>query len=264
MFDRKNPGTTDTLMLNPGRMDSLRMDLDFLYDNFMSHDFAYKNNGRPIMALCNFDNKPADITSLQQFTNFLRGQHNVWIIGELPSNWTSPENWGYRDATTHGVVKADTIATLDAMYITDLQTNNYDRYQGLYSFLDYNYNYWKTRIEPLGKEYIPVIFPAFDDRIREPLSTQYFYPRWKDSNPVGQQAYVISSTQTGGTGISYNFSDIVKNPYQQFANVAKRNVGPSRIIMVRNWNNFDNGNSLEPTVEYGTDYLKYTKQFFKK
>jgi len=62
----------------------------------------------------------------------------------------------------------------------------------------------------------------------------------------------------------YNFSNITENPYKKYANVAKRNVGPSRIVMIYNWNDFAAGRNLEPVNEFGTDYLDYTKKFFKK
>jgi hypothetical protein len=280
LHDRSWKGANDTLMFNPERMDTLRTHIDSLYTHVMTHEFAYKKkDGKPVLLLCNFCNKHGDIakrasdsspkTALQQFIDFLRGENNkndMWIIGELPSNWSSPENWGWRGPDTQGVIKGDTISVLDAMYITNMDHNNYDRYLGEYSFLDYNYRYWQDRMKPLGKEYIPMIFPAYDNRVREPNSSAFLFPRWRENPAPGEaNTYVVSSIQAdGGSGAIYNFVNVKKNPYQEFANVAKRNVGDSRIIIVRNWNDFNDGNTLEPTEEYGTDYLYYTKKFFKK
>ena len=283
LHNRTGQGT-DTLQLNKLRMDTLRADFDSLYVHVMSKDYVYKNKntGYPTMILCEFTGKQGDITDLNAFVNFFRAENkftqkknDLFIIGELGGSvWTSPENWGWRaEGDKYGIFKADTISTLEAMYTNDLQHTNYDRYLGQYSFLDYNYRYWQNTLAPLGKEYIPTIYPAFDNRIREPNSTQFFIPRWREGVDT---AYIVSPIQEGiipgegfveelkGLGEQYNFSDIKKNPYQEWANVAKRNVGPSRIIMVRSWNDFGTGNTLEPTKEYGETYLDYTRRFFKK
>jgi hypothetical protein len=288
----------DTLMLNPGRMDTLRHDFDSLYVNVMQKQFAYKHRttGYPVAILCEFVNKRGDIINLKEFVNFFRKENmftgqpnNLFLIGELGGSiWTSPENWGWHPAPGqpghgYGVIRPDTIGALEAMYTNDYQHSNYDRYLGQYSFLDYNYTYWRSKLEPMGKEYIPTIYPAFDNRISDFASNQFFIPRWREGVDT---AYIVSSIQKGikaipslpaqqvnpngmrvgtvGTGNPYNFSDITKNPYQQWANVAKRNAGNSRIIMVRSWNDFQQGNTLEPTEEYGEDYLNYTKRFFKR
>ncbi|MCD7971648.1 MAG: hypothetical protein LUG18_03120 [Candidatus Azobacteroides sp.] len=252
----------DTLMYNPARMDTIVNDFDSVYNGIMTKNYAYKNknNGLPVMVLCNFVNQ-AQTPLLGEFTNLLRNKvnNNVWMMGELAGNWSSPERWGYRDETTKGYHVADTLAYFDAVFITDISTGNKDRYDGYYSLMDYNYRYWQERMKPLGKEYIPMISPAFDNLVNDPSSETYLIPRWNDET---NSAYVISGNQPDAP--SYNFSEIKKNPYQQFANVAKRNVGDSRIIIVYNWNNYTTGINLEPTVEFGDDYLRYTKEFFKK
>jgi hypothetical protein len=257
---------TDTMQYNAEKMDSLRRDFDSVYTNIMLHDFAYKkSDGTPVMVLCNFTNG-SQIPSLTNLVDFLKGsgvvQNKLWLMGELGGGWTSPERWGYNAAngyngTSQGYMRPDTIKSFDAFFITDISHNNYDRYYSQYSYLDYNYNYWQERMEPLGKEYIPTIQPGFDDRINNPASDRFFIARW---NADG--AYVLSSMVDGA--VQYDFSSITENPYKKWANVAKRNVGASRIVMVYNWNDFTSGRNLEPTEEFGTDYLEYTREFFKK
>ncbi|MDR1763098.1 MAG: glycoside hydrolase family 99-like domain-containing protein [Dysgonamonadaceae bacterium] len=259
-------GGKDTLQLNRAVLDSLRFDLDSVYTNVMMHDFAYKKaDGKPVMVFCNFTNT-AQIPRINDFITYLKSsqaiQNKIWLMAELGGGWTSPERWGYNaangyaDGPTAGYVKPDSIKPFDAFFITDISHNNYDRFYSQYSYLDYNYRYWQDRMKPLGKEYIPTVQPGFDDRVNTPASDRYLIPRWKDN-----QAYVISSAVTGQT---YNLSSFTENPYQKWANVAKRNVGESRIIMVYNWNDFASGRNLEPVTEFGTDYLLYTKVFFKK
>lgn len=249
------------------RYDSLKLDFDSIYHAFMVKPFAYKHKqtGNPVMVLCNFTQQ-GDITSAHKLTNDLRtiAGNKLWIMCEMAGNWTSPERWGYHakngysGATNEGWVQPDSIKSFDAFFITDIATGNKDRYDYFYSLMDYNYNYWQKAMEPLGKEYIPMIFPSFDNLVNDPLSNTYLLPRWKD----GSGAYVISGSEPEAP--KYNWSNVKENPYKTLANVAKRNVGPSRMVLVYNWNNFTGGINLEPTEEFGTDYLKYTKQFFKK
>lgn len=255
----------DTLQYNQIQMDSLSLDLDSVYKNVMLHDFSYKKpDGKPVMVITNFTNG-SQIPRLNNFINYLKGsetiQNKVWLMADLGGGWTSPERWGYNaangyDGPNEGYVRADTIRAFDAFFVTDISHNNYDRYYSQYSYLDYNYRYWQERMKPLGKEYIPTIQPGFDDRVNTPSSDRFLIPRWKDG-----KAYVLSSLADGG--LQYDFSSISENPYKKWANVAKRNVGQSRIVMVYNWNDFVNGQNLEPTKEFGTDYLEYTREFFK-
>jgi hypothetical protein len=249
-------------------MDSLRRDFDSLYQHVISHDFAYKkrDNNKPVMILTNFTNR-GHITSAYNFTNFLRGVGNdIWIMAELQGRLTSPERWGYHakngyeGAVSDGYVAADSIRAFDAFFITDVSTDMFDRNMSLYSFTDYNFLYWQECLAPLGKEYVPTVMPAFDNTVNDANSGTYIIPRW---NGQANSAYPLGAMKTE---INFNFSNVKKNPYQEFANVAKRTAdkNSSRIVIVYSWNNFVNGTSLEPTQEYGHDYLNYTKQFFKK
>ena len=258
---------TDTLLYNPAVMDSLRFDFDSLYTHVMTQPYAYKHkvNNKPVMVLTNITNT-GNIPSINRFTDFLRNtvNNNVWIMAELQGGWTSPERWGYHakngyaGAVNDGWVQPDSIKAFDAFFITDISTSNKDRYDGFYSFLDYNYNYWQKALAPLGKEYVPTIMPAFDNLVNNPLSNTYLIPRWNDASGP----YVLSGNLPDAP--KYNWSNIKENPYKTLANVAKRNVGPSRIVVVYSWNNFINGTNLEPTVKFGNDYLRFTKQFFKR
>lgn len=257
-------GTTG-LQDSPLHMDSLRYDFDSLYTHVITHDFVYKKaDGKPVMVFCNFTNA-TQIPRLNDFVTTLKSgtmQNNVWLMAELGGGWTSPERWGYHAANGYngpsdGYVKADSIKPFDAFFITDISHNNYDRFYSQYSYLDYNYRYWQQRMEPLGKEYVPTVQPGFDDRINTPGSDRYLIPRWKDG-----MAYVISASHEDSPG--YNLTSFTENPYKKWADVAKRNVGQSRIVMVYNWNDFGSGRNLEPVDEFGTDYLKYTKEFFKR
>ncbi|GHT73549.1 hypothetical protein AGMMS50262_04840 [Bacteroidia bacterium] len=268
------PGTNDTLMKDPFRMDTLRYWIDSIYNHVLAKDFNYHGkDGKPVMIINNFVNKPGEITDLKTFINEFRARNNnnIWLMGELPSNRTSPEMWGYRDETTKGVIKGDSISPFDALYIENITTGSFETWNGYYSFLDFNYNYWKERTNPRGTEYIPTIFPAYDNKVRQIkqdnqtfFDGDYVIARWKKDTNV---PYVISAGadyQSTGEPIALNLGWYKDNPYKILANVAKRNVGQSRIVMIYSWNDFRNGNNLEPMTEFGTEYLDYTKEFFKK
>jgi hypothetical protein len=261
-------GGKDTMQLMLPRMDSLRFDFDSLYTHVMMRDFAYKKaDGKPVMVASTYIlANTGQIPRVNDFITFLKNapsvQNNIWLMAELGGGWKSPEQWGYHakngyvGGPSSGYVKPDSIKIFDAFFITDITHNNYDRFYSQYSYLDYNYRYWQDRLKPLGKEYIPTVQPGFDDRINSPAGDRYLIPRWKE----GTGAYAISDS----LGTAYNFSSFTENPYQKWANVAKRNVGDSRMILIYHWNDFAGGRNLEPVTEFGTDYLRYTKQFFKK
>ena len=258
----------DSLQKRPDLMAPLLQDFDSLYQYVMSTPFGYRDaQDRVVMVLCNLTNQ-TNIHNLKDFADTFRNRPVVngklWIIGELGSNRTSPERYGYQDATTRGPVLGDTIGALDGFYITDIQNDNVDRQDGFFSFLDFNYNYWQERLRPLGKEYVPTIFPAYDNLVREPSSGNFVIPRYSEE----KGHYVVSAT-ANGKDVQYNFRQYNplnknENAYKTLANIAKRNVGPHRIIYLNSWNDFRNGNNIEPTLEIGEDYLNYTRQFFKK
>lgn len=258
----------DSLQLMPLQMDSLKRDFDSIYTHVMMKDYGYKKDGVPVMAFCNFTNG-SQIVRIKEFVNELKNtpavNNNVWIMADLGGGWSSPERWGYHakngynDGPTAGYARPDSIKAFDAFFITDTSHDNYDRYYSEYSYLDYNYKYWQERLLPLGKEYIPTIMPAYDDKVNAASSKKFIIPRW---NEAQKKAFAISSDLPDG--VQYNWSSVTENPYKKWANVAKRNVGPSRIVMIYSWNDYTNGRNLEPTEEIGTDYLKFTKEFFKR
>ncbi|MCS2303122.1 glycoside hydrolase family 99-like domain-containing protein [Bacteroides ovatus] len=52
--------------------------------------------------------------------------------------------------------------------------------------------------------------------------------------------------------------------YINFCNVAKRNIGSKNIVLVNSWNNYQKGTNLEPTEENKSEFLKITRNQFKK
>ncbi|MDR2474767.1 MAG: glycoside hydrolase family 99-like domain-containing protein [Bacteroidales bacterium] len=251
----------DTLLYMPARLDSTYRDVDSLYVNLMSKNLYYKGaDGNPVMVFSdNFTNR-ADIPYASTFVAKMReyvktkSGGTLWIIGELGGGWTSPEKWGFPpDSKKPYDGRGDTTAIFDALYNNNMTTNSYDRFYGYYSFMDFNFNYWQVRMTSIGREYIPCIEAAYDNYANDP----------KSSTIILHRCYDTSATKD--------------NVYWNLANVAKRNVGKSRIVIINSWNNYRIGSNLEPTVDapdkgdvanggykgFGELYLEYTRKFFK-
>jgi len=119
--------------------------------------------------------------------------------------------------------------------VNDWSTNMYDRYYAFFSFVDLNWANWKTTISKWNTDFVPCIFPSYNDRINSTSSYKYTFG------------------QDGET-----------TDYINFCNVAKRNIGSKNIVLVNSWNNYQKGTNLEPTEENKSEFLKITRNQFKK
>ena len=121
------------------------------------------------------------------------------------------------------------LKVMDAIVITTWNTSDYDRWWAFYSFVDLSYQNWKTTLEKMGVEFVPCIFPGFED-------------------PSSSSQRAIARTEAN---------------YIDYTNVAKRSMGEHQLVIVNSWNDFMKGTSLEPATEYGAKYLELTKKAFK-
>lgn len=119
--------------------------------------------------------------------------------------------------------------------MNDWSTNMYDRYYAFFSFVDLNWANWKATIAKWNTDFVPCIFPSYNDRINSTSSYKYTFG------------------QDGETA-----------DYINFCNVAKRNIGSKNIVLVNSWNNYQKGTNLEPTEENKSEFLKITRNQFKK
>ena len=197
-----------------------------LINNYVSTDAYYKIEGRPVVILSPLNLSSSTLNSINYklvadtLRSIMAGfGMNPYIIGELTTGWVAPIN--YPDS----VLKA-----MDAIVANTWSTNDYDRMFAFYSYSDLNYQNWKKTLESWDVDYVPTIFPGWN-------------------NPGTPAQYVIERSE--------------KN-YVDYMNVAKRSMGSERMVMINSWNDFNKGNSLEPTVEYGTEYLELTKRELKK
>jgi hypothetical protein len=124
------------------------------------------------------------------------------------------------------------IRMMDAVDLSNWATDVYDRAYFFPSFSDQNWKNWSDSTTTWGVDYVPVILPGYNDKVMTPASKLYNIDRSADF-------------------------------FTSYANVAKRNMGKKRMVLINSWNNFQLGTSLEPSIEYGTTYLDLTKSQFK-
>lgn len=146
-----------------------------------------------------------------------------FIIAEITSGWLAPQRY------------STVLKSFDAVVLSNWTCNGnygYDRSVFYPAFTDESFRNWKDSTTVWGNNFVPCISPGFDDKVMTPASKNFNLER---------------STQF----------------YIDNCNVAKRNMGTKRIVMINSWNNFQYGTTIEPTKEYGLEYLNITKSQFK-
>ena len=233
--------------------------LDSLKTVFFGEEFYYKVPGKgPLLGLENY-RKTNNVQSTVKDVREVLG--NVYLISPIPErgqDYTSiniiynMKNSLNVDGKTKDVYlfreNGEQFGTsqmpFDAMYQPSMLTGNYARHgednwrRNFFSIVDMNWKEWKQEMEGRwGGDYIPSVMPAFDNRAFDPDSRIFIHER---------------EVETGEL-------------YKNYANVAKLNANNTRrIILINSWNDFKQGSGLEPTEEYGTSYLDFTKKSFKK
>lgn len=147
-----------------------------------------------------------------------------YIIGEMTTGWTAPVN--YADHQVY---------SFDALSLRDWKTRSYDVFYGYFSFLDINWNNWRTTLAKRDVSFVPCIYPSYNDRVNTP--TSYYY----------------TFSEDGDTSDFVNFS-----------NVAKRNIGEGNIVLLNSWNDWVNGSNLEPSTLKETRFIDEARRQFKK
>lgn len=186
----------------------------------------YRINNQPVVILSPLNLSATTLTSINYklVTDTLKAVMNSfgltpYIIGELTTGWVAPIN--YPDSI---------LKSMNGVVLTTWSTTDYDRKFAFYSYSDLNFQNWKKTLEAWNVDYVPCIFPGWN-------------------NPSTPTQYVITRSDSN---------------YTSYCNIAKRSMGKNRLIMINSWNDFQKGNQLEPAIEYGTTYLEITKRELKK
>ena len=215
---------------SPLNDEKLAMMLDEFIDleaNYFSQDFYYKTKGKPVILFSpiSLSSSNSESIDFNMVIPTLRGVMNeIGIELYIIGEITS----GWLPPQRY----SDAIQTLDAISLKDWSTSNYDRSVFFPSYIDQNWQNWRDSTTMWGVDFTPVIFPGFDDKAMDSESSLY------------------------NLGNDPKF-------YIDLCNVAKKNMSDSRIVLINSWNNFQLGNTLEPTEEYGTTYLEISKDEFE-
>lgn len=211
-------GTKLTTMIN---------ELKTLAATHFDKDYYYKIGNRPVMLITPLNlstnaaasiDYPSVVAAVRQALKDLG--FDIYVIGEISSGWLPPIRY------------ATAIKAMDGVDLTNWATDIYDRSYFFASYSDMNWKNWTDSTNKWNIDYIPCIFPGFNDKAMTPASKMY------------------------------NISRTIEF-YTDYCNVAKRNMSPQRIVLVNSWNNFQAGTALEPGKTYGNTYLQLTKQQFK-
>lgn len=223
--------TNDKPLQEKENMAKMLNDFTSILVPLFSEDAYYKLNGRPIVlitpsnlsssALKSIDYSLV-IPALKKAVSALG--YDLYLIGEFTTGWVAPVNY-----------EKHQIASFDGVTVNDWSTNMYDRYYAFFSFLDLNWANWKSTIAQWNTDFIPCIFPSYNDRVNSASSYKYTF---------GQDGQA--------------------SDYINLCNVAKRNIGSDNIVLVNSWNNYQKGTNLEPSAENQSEFLKVTRSQFKK
>lgn len=196
-------------------------------DNHFQKDYYFRVDGKPVVMITPLNLSSSAAASIDYTTvipalrtAMAEAGIELYIMGEITSGWLPPQRY------------ATAVKMMDGVNLSNWSTDVYDRATFFPSFSDMNWKNWSDSTTKWGMDYVPVIFPGFDDKVMTPTSKLYNIDR------------------------SEKF-------YTDYCNVAKRNMGEERIVLVNSWNDFQKGTSLEPTIEYGTRYLELTRSQFK-
>lgn len=224
-YNTAHLSATNTSPLRGTKLQNMLNEFKTLYDSYISKNYYYKLNNRPVIVISplNLPSNAINSIDYKYVVDTLRIELgklgiNPFIIGEFTTGWTAPSNY-----------LQEQLAAMDAIFLSAWNTSDFDRWWSFYSFADLSYANWKTSLEQSGTEYIPCIFPGFNE-------------------PNAPTQRIIEKTESN---------------YVDYCNVAKRNMSASQIVMINSWNDFAKGTAIEPSVKHNKLFLEITKREFK-
>jgi hypothetical protein len=225
-YNTAHLSATNASPLTGAKLTTMINELKTLSDNYITASTYYKIDGKPMILLSPLNLAATASTSI----DYKKVADSVRLM---------MKSWGHDpyivgELTTGWVAPLNYPETnqraMDAITATTWSTTDFDRSFAFYSYSDLNWQNWKKTLEGWNMEFVPCIFPEWN-------------------NPSTPTQYVIPRSE--------------KN-YVDYCNVAKRAMGKSRLIFINSWNDFQKGNALEPTTQYGQEYLNLTKRELKK
>ncbi|MRG43815.1 hypothetical protein GFS24_01750 [Chitinophaga sp. SYP-B3965] len=226
-YNTAHLSATNASPLTGTKLNTMITELKTLAAAHFSKDYYYKTEGRPVILITPLNlatNAAASInyaTVIPAVKQALKDAGvDVYVIGEITTGWLPPARY------------ASAIKAMDGVDLSNWATDVYDRSVFFPSYSDINWKNWADSTKSWNMDYVPCIFPGFNDKVSTPASKIYDINR------------------------SAEF-------YTDYCNVAKRNMSKKRLVLINSWNNFQVSTALEPAKKYGTTYLEITKKQFK-
>lgn len=226
-YNTAHLSATNASPLTGTKLNTMITELKTLATAHFNNDYYYKTDNRPVILITPLNlatNAAASInyaTVIPAVKQALKDAgFDIYVIGEITTGWLPPVRY------------APAIKAMDGVDLSNWSTDVYDRASFFPSFSDINWKNWTDSTTAWNIDYVPCIFPGFNDKVATPASKLY---------------------------------DINRTPefYTDYCNVAKRNMSKRRLVLINSWNNFQVGTALEPAKKYGTTYLDITKAQFK-
>lgn len=216
---------TNSSPLIGAKLQTMINDFKTLVQNHISKEYYFKIGTRPVILMTPLNLTSSVLTSIDHkfVVDTLRVELkklgiDPFFIGELTTGWTAPVNYNQ-----------NALRAMDAIVLTTWNTSDYDRWWSFYSYSDLNYKNWKTSLEAMNVEFVPCIFPGYNE-------------------PYAPTQRIIERTSSN---------------YIDYCNVAKRNMGKNQLVIINSWNDFSRGTALEPSIKFNKQFLDITKKEFK-
>lgn len=218
-------GTNESPIIDE-KLNKMIDELTVLYGKHMSKNYYFSFNNRPVIM----------ITSLIPSSSQLNAIDFQIVMGKIREFFSSlgvnpffigeiPTGWKAPQTYKKNIL------AMDAVVLTNWAPNDYDRSYAFCSFNDISWKNWCDSTSAWKKDFVPCIFSAYNDL---------------KSNPKSKNIPVERSEKF----------------FIDYCNVAKRNLGKNRFVIVNSWNDYNKGNTMEPTTEYGDTYLSILKEQF--
>jgi hypothetical protein len=198
-----------------------------LASSYFGKDFYYTVDGKPLVLITPI-NLPSNAAASIDYTTVVPALRDKMSSLGVDLFLTGEITSGWLPPQRY----SDALQAMDAVTLSDWSTDVYDRAVMMAPFMDINWKNWTDSTSKWDVSFIPNIFPGFDDKVGSASSKKYNI----DRTP---QLYI------------------------DFTNVAKRNMGKERLVLINSWNNFKLATEIAPSVEYGDTYLELTRKQFK-
>jgi hypothetical protein len=226
-YSTSHLGTSNSSPLEGEKLSTMISEFEAIASTHFEKDYYFKINGQPVVLFSplNLSSSRSESIDFNLVVPQLKSAlSEIGISLYIIGEITS----GWLPPQRH----SEAIQTVDAVTLKDWATSNYDRSFFFPSYIDQNWKNWTDSTSVWGVDFTPVIFPGYDDKEFNSSSSLY---------NMGQNSEFLID----------------------LSNVAKGRMSDERIVIFNSWNDFQLGNTIEPTEEYGTTYLEILKEQFK-